>query len=41
MLIPVLEKSGFDVDIDFKKVIIEADNVMDYLVPYKLLYLHL
>jgi 4-hydroxy 2-oxovalerate aldolase len=33
MLIPVLEKADFDVDIDFKKVIIEADKVMDYLVP--------
>jgi 4-hydroxy 2-oxovalerate aldolase len=33
MLIPVFEKAGFDVDIDFKKVIIEADTVMDYLVP--------
>lgn len=33
MIIPVLEKSGFIVDIDFKKVIIEADSVMDYLVP--------
>jgi len=32
MLIPVLEKAGFDIDIDFKKVIIEADKVMDYLV---------
>jgi len=33
MLIPVLEKADFDIDIDFKKVIIEADSVMDYLVP--------
>jgi 4-hydroxy 2-oxovalerate aldolase len=33
MLIPVLEKADFDVDVDFKKVIIEADKVMDYLVP--------
>ena len=33
MIIPVLEKAGFEVDIDFKKVIIEADKVMDYLVP--------
>jgi 4-hydroxy 2-oxovalerate aldolase len=33
MLIPVLEKSGFDIDIDFRKVIIEADRVMDYLIP--------
>jgi len=33
MLIPVLEKSGYEVDIDFQKVIIEADKVMDYLVP--------
>jgi 4-hydroxy 2-oxovalerate aldolase len=33
MLIPVLEKSGYELGIDFKKVIIEADKVMDYLVP--------
>lgn len=33
MLIPVLEKSDFDINIDFKKVIIEADKVMEYLVP--------
>ena len=33
MLIPVLEKSGFEMGIDFQKVIIEADKVMDYLVP--------
>jgi 4-hydroxy 2-oxovalerate aldolase len=33
MIIPVLEKSGFELGIDFKKVIVEADNVMDYLVP--------
>lgn len=33
MLIPVLEKSGYEVDIDFQKVIIEADKVMEYLVP--------
>jgi 4-hydroxy 2-oxovalerate aldolase len=33
MLIPVLEKSGYEIDIDFQKVIIEADKVMDYLVP--------
>jgi 4-hydroxy 2-oxovalerate aldolase len=33
MLIPVFEKAGFDINIDFKKVIIEADKVMDYLVP--------
>ena len=33
MLIPVLEKSDFDVNIDFKKVIIEADKVMTYLIP--------
>lgn len=33
MIIPVLEKSGYEVDIDFQKVIIEADKVMDYLVP--------
>lgn len=33
MLIPVLEKSGYELGIDFKKVIIEADKVMDYLIP--------
>jgi 4-hydroxy 2-oxovalerate aldolase len=33
MVIPVLEKADFDIDIDFKKVIKEADSVMDYLVP--------
>ena len=33
MLIPVLEKSGYKIDIDFQKVIIEADKVMNYLVP--------
>lgn len=33
MLIPVLEKSGYEVNIDFQKVIIEADKVMNYLVP--------
>ena len=32
ILIPVLEKSGFNLGVDFKKVIIEADAVMDYLV---------
>jgi len=33
MIIPVLEKSGYLVDIDFKRVILEADRVMDYLIP--------
>ena len=33
MLIPVLEKSGYELDIDFQKVIIEADKAMDYLIP--------
>jgi|TARA_R110000803_G_scaffold49066_2_gene102030 4-hydroxy 2-oxovalerate aldolase len=33
VLLPVLEKSNFNMDIDFHKVIIEADKVMDYLVP--------
>lgn len=33
MIIPVLEKSGFELGIDFHKVIMEADKVMDYLVP--------
>lgn len=31
-LIPVLEKSGYNTNIDFTKVIVEADNVMNYLV---------
>jgi 4-hydroxy 2-oxovalerate aldolase len=31
-LIPVLEQSGFITDIDFKKVIIEADAVTEYMV---------
>tara|TARA_R110000824_G_scaffold152538_2_gene323785 strand:+ start:8212 stop:9213 length:1002 start_codon:yes stop_codon:yes gene_type:complete len=33
VLIPVLEKSNFKMGIDFKQVIVEADKVMDYLVP--------
>ena len=33
MLIPVLEKSGYEVGIDFQKIITEADKVMDYLIP--------
>jgi 4-hydroxy 2-oxovalerate aldolase len=33
VLLPVLEKSNFNMNIDFKQVIIEADKVMDYLVP--------
>lgn len=33
VLIPVLQKSGFTSGIDFKKVINEADIVMDYLIP--------
>lgn len=33
LLIPVLQKSGFDTGIDFKETIKEADKVMDYLVP--------
>jgi 4-hydroxy 2-oxovalerate aldolase len=33
MIIPVLEKSGYQLGIDFKKVIVEADKVMNYLVP--------
>lgn len=32
MIVPVLENSGFDLDVDFKKVIIEADKVTEYLV---------
>jgi 4-hydroxy 2-oxovalerate aldolase len=33
ILIPVLEQSNFVLNIDFKKVIIEADKVMNYLIP--------
>jgi 4-hydroxy 2-oxovalerate aldolase len=33
VLLPVLEKSNFKMGIDFKQVIVEADKVMDYLVP--------
>lgn len=33
ILIPILEKSGFKTNINFKKIIKEADNVMDYLIP--------
>jgi len=33
MLIPVLEKSGFELGINFESTIKEADKVMDYLVP--------
>jgi 4-hydroxy 2-oxovalerate aldolase len=32
MVIPVLEKSGFELGIDFKRVIVEADRVTEYLV---------
>lgn len=33
MVVPVLEKSGYETGIDFKKLIKEADLVMDYLIP--------
>jgi len=33
VLLPVLDKYNYSVDINFKKVINEADNVLDYLVP--------
>ena len=33
VLLPVLDKYGYSVDINFKKIINEADNVLDYLVP--------
>jgi 4-hydroxy 2-oxovalerate aldolase len=33
ILIPVLERSGFETGIDFEKTIKEADLVMNYLVP--------
>jgi 4-hydroxy 2-oxovalerate aldolase len=32
ILIPVLEKSGYTMGVDFKKVIVEADTVTEYLV---------
>ena len=32
VLIPVLEQYGFNTNIDFQKVIVEADTVMDYMV---------
>lgn len=32
ILIPVLEKSGYNLGVDFKKVIVEADAVTNYLV---------
>jgi hypothetical protein len=33
LILPVFEKSGYELGIDFQKVIIEADKVMNYLVP--------
>jgi 4-hydroxy 2-oxovalerate aldolase len=33
VLLPVLDKYNYPVDINFKKVIKEADNVLNYLVP--------
>lgn len=33
LIIPVLEKNNFNTNIDFNKVIKEAENVLDYLVP--------
>jgi len=33
ILLPVLDKYGYSVDINFKQIINEADNVLDYLVP--------
>jgi len=33
MIVPVLEKSGFKLNVDFKRIIIEADSVMEYLIP--------
>jgi 4-hydroxy 2-oxovalerate aldolase len=33
VMLPVLEKSGFESGIDFKETINEADKVMEYLVP--------
>ena len=33
ILIPVLDKYGYSVDINFNQIIKEADNVLNYLVP--------
>ena len=33
VLLPVLDKYGYSVDINFKQIINEADSVLDYLVP--------
>jgi 4-hydroxy 2-oxovalerate aldolase len=33
ILIPVLDKYGYKVDVNFKKIIIEADKVLNYLIP--------
>ena len=33
LIIPVLEKNNFETGVDFNKVIKEAENVLDYLVP--------
>ena len=33
VLLPVLDKYDYSVDINFKQIIKEADNVLDYLVP--------
>ncbi|MBT4958426.1 MAG: 4-hydroxy-2-oxovalerate aldolase [Flavobacteriaceae bacterium] len=33
ILIPVLDKFGYTLDINFQKIIMEADNVLNYLVP--------
>jgi len=33
ILLPVLDKYGYPVDINFKQIINEADSVLDYLVP--------
>ena len=33
VILPVLERSGYNTNIDFKETIKEADHVMDYLIP--------
>ena len=33
ILLPVLDKYGYSVDINFNQIIKEADNVLNYLVP--------
>lgn len=36
ILVPIFERSGFDLQVNFQLLIKEADNVMNYLVPDKI-----